>query len=214
MARKPLMKIHAGVQPPMAEIALPYALVHRRRHRAPHAICRSVARLPVQMRVLPVVARQDRLAVRARRASWPSWRRCTQRGARLFKFVDRTFNLNIKTSLKIMQFFLDKLAARPDDPVYAHFELVPDHLPDALKDAIAQFPPGTLQFEIGIQSFNPEVQALVSRRQDNDKAAANIRWLRAAFARASARRPDRRPAGRRHGQFRARLRPAGGAEAA
>ena len=54
------------------------------------------------------------------------------RGARLFKFVDRTFNLNIKTSLKIMQFFLDKLAAHPDDPVYAHFELVPDHLPDAL----------------------------------------------------------------------------------
>jgi hypothetical protein len=99
------------------------------------------------------------------------------RGARLFKFVDRTFNLNIKTSLKIMQFFLDKIAANPDDPVYAHFELVPDHLPDALKAGIAQFPPGALQFEIGIQSFNPDVQALVSRRQDNAKAADNIRWL-------------------------------------
>jgi hypothetical protein len=99
------------------------------------------------------------------------------RGARLFKFVDRTFNLNVKTSQRIMQFFLDKLAAAPHDPVYAHFELVPDHLPDALKATIARFPPGALQFEIGIQSFNPEVQALVSRRQDNDKAAANIRWL-------------------------------------
>jgi hypothetical protein len=74
-------------------------------------------------------------------------------------------------------FFLDKLAANPDDPVYAHFELVPDHLPPALKETIAQFPPGALQFEIGIQSFNPEVQALVSRRQDNAKAADNIRWL-------------------------------------
>jgi hypothetical protein len=99
------------------------------------------------------------------------------RGARLFKFVDRTFNLNIKSSLKIMQFFLDKLAAHPDDPVYAHFEVVPDHLPDALKDGIRQFPPGALQFEIGIQSFNPEVQALVSRKQNNEKAAENIRWL-------------------------------------
>jgi hypothetical protein len=99
------------------------------------------------------------------------------RGARLFKFVDRTFNLNIKTSLKIMQFFLDKIEANPDDPVYAHFELVPDHLPDALKEGISKFPPGALQFEIGIQSFNPEVQALVSRRQDNAKAAENIRWL-------------------------------------
>ncbi|RYE73517.1 MAG: DUF4080 domain-containing protein, partial [Oxalobacteraceae bacterium] len=99
------------------------------------------------------------------------------RGARLFKFVDRTFNLNVKTSLAIMQFFLDKLEAHPDDPVYAHFEVVPDHLPDALKEGIMRFPPGTLQFEIGIQSFNPEVQALVSRRQNNDKAADNIRWL-------------------------------------
>ena len=61
--------------------------------------------------------------------------------------------------------------------MYAHFELVPDHLPDALKEGIAKFPPGALQFEIGIQSFNPEVQALVSRRQDNAKAADNIRWL-------------------------------------
>ena len=100
-----------------------------------------------------------------------------RRGARLFKFVDRTFNLNVKTSQRIMQFFLDKLAAAPDDPVYAHFELVPDHLPDALKATIARFPAGALQFEIGIQSFNPEVQALVSRRQDNAKAADNIRWL-------------------------------------
>ena len=76
-----------------------------------------------------------------------------------------------------MQFFLDKIEANPDDPVYAHFELVPDHLPDALKEGISKFPPGALQFEIGIQSFNPEVQALVSRRQDNAKAADNIRWL-------------------------------------
>ncbi len=76
-----------------------------------------------------------------------------------------------------MQFFLDKLAAHPDDPVYAHFEVVPDHLPDALKESITRFPPGTLQFEIGIQSFNLEVQTLVSRKQNNDKAADNIRWL-------------------------------------
>ncbi len=76
-----------------------------------------------------------------------------------------------------MQFFLDKLAACPDDPVFAHFEVVPDHLPDALKSGIQQFPPGSLQFEIGIQTFNPDVQARISRKQDNDKAAENIRWL-------------------------------------
>jgi hypothetical protein len=51
-------------------------------------------------------------------------------------------------------------------------------LPDALRDSIRRFPPGTLQFEIGIQSFNPEVQATISRKQDNDKAMDNLRWLR------------------------------------
>jgi len=56
---------------------------------------------------------------------------------------------------------------------------VPDHLPDALKDSIARFPAGTLQLEIGIQTFNPEVQQRISRKQNNQKAADNIAWLAA-----------------------------------
>jgi hypothetical protein len=34
-----------------------------------------------------------------------------------------------------------------------------------------------LQFEVGIQSFNLEVQQRISRRQDNDKTVANLGWL-------------------------------------
>ena len=100
------------------------------------------------------------------------------RGARRFKFVDRTFNLNIKTSLAILEFFIHKIEAAPDDPCFVHFELVPDHLPDALKTMIARFPAGALQFEIGIQTFNTEVQQRISRKQDNRKAADNLTWLR------------------------------------
>ena len=44
---------------------------------------------------------------------------------------------------------------------------------------VARFPPGTLQFEIGIQTFDPEVQARISRKQKNELAEANLRWLRA-----------------------------------
>jgi radical SAM superfamily enzyme YgiQ (UPF0313 family) len=98
-----------------------------------------------------------------------------ERGARTFKFIDRTFNLKVDTSLAILQFFLDRQS--PADPVFAHFEVIPDHLPDALKTLIQQFPPGALQFEIGIQSLNSEVQKRISRRQDNVKAEANVRWL-------------------------------------
>ncbi len=96
------------------------------------------------------------------------------RGVRQFKFVDRTFNLNIKSSLRILEFFLERL----DERLFLHFEVVPDHLPEALKQAIARFPEGALQFEIGIQSFDPEVQALISRRQDNRKTEENLAWLR------------------------------------
>lgn len=97
-----------------------------------------------------------------------------QRGARHFKFVDRTFNLKVKNSLKILEFFL----ARMDRELFLHFEVVPDHLPVALKDMIGQFPAGSLQFEIGIQTFNPEVQQRISRKQNNQAAAENIRWIR------------------------------------
>ncbi len=34
------------------------------------------------------------------------------RGARQFKFVDRTFNLNINTSVRILEFFLERLDER------------------------------------------------------------------------------------------------------
>lgn len=100
------------------------------------------------------------------------------RGARQFKFVDRTFNLKVDTSLAILEFFLGKIAAAPEDPPFVHFELIPDHLPERLKEAILRFPVGTMQLEIGIQTFDPAVQARVSRRQKNEVAAANIAWLR------------------------------------
>ena len=96
-----------------------------------------------------------------------------QRGARNFKFVDRTFNLKVDFSVRILQFFLDRMS--PD--LFIHFEVVPDSLHDRLKELIAQFPAGSLQFEVGIQSFNPDVQQRISRRQDNIKTADNLRWL-------------------------------------
>jgi hypothetical protein len=93
------------------------------------------------------------------------------RGLRQFKFVDRTFNLNPNTSSQILQFFLDK-------PAFVHFEMVPDRFPDNLKDLVKQFPEGSLQFEIGIQTFNPETAQLVSRKNDLDKLRANMDFLK------------------------------------
>ena len=96
------------------------------------------------------------------------------RGARNFKFIDRTFNLNINTTMHIMQFFLDRMT----DDLYLHFEVVPDHLPRKLKELLAKFPEGSLQFEIGIQTFNVEVQKNISRKQNNAKSKDNLIWLK------------------------------------
>lgn len=97
------------------------------------------------------------------------------RGARHFKFVDRTFNLKVDTGRRILQFFLDRLS----DDLFLHFEVIPDRLPDGLKELLVKFPPGALQLEIGVQTFDPEVQASISRRQDNARTEENLAWLRA-----------------------------------
>ncbi|WP_457743850.1 DUF4080 domain-containing protein [Sulfurimonas sp.] len=95
-----------------------------------------------------------------------------ERGARNFKFVDRTFNLNMKTANKILDFFLEK-----EPPYFAHFEVIPDHFPASLREKIKSFPHGALQLEIGIQTLNPEIANNVSRQLKLDKIEDNIRFL-------------------------------------
>ena len=96
------------------------------------------------------------------------------RGTKQFKFVDRTFNLNLRISRRILQFFLDRLVPG----LFLHFEMIPDRLPEDLRVLISQFPPGALQFEIGVQTFNDDVGKLISRKQDNQQLADNFRYLR------------------------------------
>jgi radical SAM superfamily enzyme YgiQ (UPF0313 family) len=96
------------------------------------------------------------------------------RGANRFKFVDRTFNLNLRVGTEILRFFLDRYFSG----LFLHFEMIPDRFPAALKELVRQFPPGALQFEVGIQTFNEEVAELISRRQDNARVAEILRFLR------------------------------------
>jgi len=122
--------------------------------------CLSALDIPVrQFGLEPFLAEMERLL---------------ERGATQFKFVDRTFNLNLRVSRAILDFFLQRY--RPG--MFLHFELIPDRLPEALKEIITRFPAGALQFEVGIQTFNDDVSELVSRRQDNDLVDQNLSWLR------------------------------------
>jgi radical SAM superfamily enzyme YgiQ (UPF0313 family) len=169
---QPLMKVIPGEQPPLEQLALPYALytetdlAHRLLYVEASRGCPfkcefCLSSLDQTAKAFPLdefLAAMDALY---------------QRGARNFKFVDRTFNLKIDASVRILQFFLDRLTTG----LFVHFEVIPDHLPDRLKALIAQFPPGVLQLEVGVQTFNTDVQQRISRRQDNEKTVANLRWL-------------------------------------
>ncbi len=169
---QPLMKVMAGEQPPLEQIALPYAeysdadLAHRLLYVEASRGCPFKCEFCLSS--LDKTAWAFELD-----AFLAELQGLYRRGARNFKFVDRTFNLKIDASVRILQFFLDRLA----DDLFVHFEVIPDQLPDRLKAMIAQFPPGVLQFEVGIQSFNVEVQQRISRKQDNEKTEANLRWL-------------------------------------
>jgi radical SAM superfamily enzyme YgiQ (UPF0313 family) len=98
-----------------------------------------------------------------------------QRGVRQFKFVDRTFNLNINLSVQILTFFLDTYK---DQNFFLHFEVIPDRLPTELKKYLVLFKPGVLQFEVGIQTFDKDVSNLIGRKQSKIKAIENLSYLR------------------------------------
>ncbi len=102
-----------------------------------------------------------------------AFERLIARGARRFKFIDRTFNLKVSHSARILGFFLE----RYEPGMFIHFEMIPDRLPPALRDLIRQFPPGALQFEVGVQTLDDATAARISRRQDVEKLADNLRFL-------------------------------------
>jgi radical SAM superfamily enzyme YgiQ (UPF0313 family) len=106
------------------------------------------------------------------------------RGGRIFKFLDRTFNLDTDRAVRIMDFFLGKIEAGSlEKPICVHFEMVPSLFPQALRESLRRFPPGTLRLELGIQTLNPETTLLVnlprnSKSAEKTEELETLRFLR------------------------------------
>jgi radical SAM superfamily enzyme YgiQ (UPF0313 family) len=168
-----LPKVIRADLPDFGQLALPYDLYNEQdiAHRVIYVeasrgcpftceFCLSSLDIPVRQAPLP--------------AFLDAMQKLLDRGVRQFKFVDRTFNLNVATSRAILEFFLER--HRPGN--FYHFEMIPDRLPEELREIIAKFPPGTLQFEVGIQTFNPDVAERIRRRQNYERMEDNFRFLR------------------------------------
>jgi radical SAM superfamily enzyme YgiQ (UPF0313 family) len=166
-------KIIAAELPGFSQLKLPYSLYDERdvAHRIIYVeasrgcpftceFCLSSLDIPVRQASLPALLAE--------------LQELLDRGVKQFKFVDRTFNLNINVSKAILEFFRERY--KPGH--FFHFEMIPDRLPEGLREAIATFPAGALQFEVGIQTFNEEVGQLIKRRQNYQRLEENLRFLR------------------------------------
>jgi hypothetical protein len=94
------------------------------------------------------------------------------RGARNFKFIDRTFNIKISYAKAILNYFLSK-----KEEYFLHFEVIPDNFPEELRDLIKQFKQGCLQLEVGIQTLNLDVAKEIKRNLKIDKIKENLQFL-------------------------------------
>ncbi len=95
-------------------------------------------------------------------------------GLRHYRFIDRTFNLSLTRSTALLDFFLARLT--PD--TFIHLEIVPEHVPPALLAALRRFPPGTVQLEVGVQSFAPEVALRIERPLRPERVEEGLAKLR------------------------------------
>uniref|UniRef100_UPI0040472C72 DUF4080 domain-containing protein n=1 Tax=Aliarcobacter sp. TaxID=2321116 RepID=UPI0040472C72 len=94
------------------------------------------------------------------------------RGARNFKFIDRTFNIKISYAKAILNYFLAK-----EEDYFLHFEVIPDNFPEELRELIKQFKAGSLQLEVGIQTLNLDVAKEIRRNLKIDKIKENLKFL-------------------------------------
>lgn len=96
-------------------------------------------------------------------------------GAKIMKFVDRTFNISRSYAMDMFQFLIDE--HRPG--TVFQFEITGDIMrPEVIEFLNKNAPPGLFRFEIGVQSTNDLTNELVKRRQNFDKLSRTVSMVK------------------------------------
>lgn len=91
-------------------------------------------------------------------------------GAKLIKFVDRTFNIKRDYAMEVFQFLIDNHRG-----CVFQFEITADIMRPEVLDFLADnAPPGVFRFEIGVQSTNDPTNLAVQRRQNFTKLTRTV----------------------------------------
>ena len=93
-------------------------------------------------------------------------------GVPLVKFVDRTYNLDEKYFLPMMEHLV-----QADTNATFHFEIKADILSEQVMDFLATVPKGRFQLEIGIQSTHQPTLKAINRQDNWEKLSANVKRL-------------------------------------
>ena len=98
-------------------------------------------------------------------------------GTKTIKFVDRTFNADSKRANEIIKFILDNRGSHIPENVCFHFEIAGDILDEESIKILNSAPKGSIQLEIGMQSFNEKTLAYINRKTNTAKLIENIKKL-------------------------------------
>ncbi|MCP3774348.1 DUF4080 domain-containing protein [Paenibacillus sp. MZ04-78.2] len=91
-------------------------------------------------------------------------------GAKLIKFVDRTFNIKREYAMEMFEFLIQNHSG-----CVFQFEITADIMRPEVLDYLAEnAPPGIFRFEIGVQSTNDLTNSLVKRRQNFAKLTRTV----------------------------------------
>ena len=98
-------------------------------------------------------------------------------GTQTIKFVDRTFNAIENHANEILEFIKQNYSKQIPKGVCFHFEIAGDILKESTIKLLSQMPYGSVQLEIGIQSFNEYTLLAINRKTDTGKLIDNIKKL-------------------------------------